>query len=379
MIVRYARGVTRGVAEKIVPEDVAREMELELVHLSRERPLDEKSVHSPDAFLRALAKHAVGRARRRRTLIDQLAAGDDLDALSTDLAALDADLVPFPPPRSATGAAARAALEKLKGALAPRDALVAALLFEDGDSMENVADTLAMRMEDLATARERILAGAPTAGIGQDALPTLGDKADSLERADDGEDKHAEEPVLALLRNGDHGDDLADAIVHVARCPECRARLVAGEVVRREVVVVAIEAPRTSVPSIAKAAEQSQARFIERGHGRFTAVVDAARAEQLKSELEKKDEPSVVSRFVMSAPLEVPRADLTSGGGRHPMPSMLDFAPKEAGIHAAEIQAWAQMRRVPKQKVARGGAGWALFAIVAVMGAIAIAYWLAIR
>ena len=43
------------------------------------------------------------------------------------------------------------------------------------------------------------------------------------------------------------------------------------------------------------------------------------------------------------------------------------------------MQAWAQMRRQPKQKVGGASPGWALFAIVAVGGAVAIAYFLAIR
>ena len=207
-------------------------------------------------------------------------------------------------------------------------------------------------------------------------LRQLGYKADGkpsdgsvLERA-----SHVGEPLLALLRAGDHGDDLADAIGHAARCADCRARLAAGEIGSRSLVVVAIEAPAASAPQLVHAAEASQARLVERGHGRWTAVVDAERADKLKSEL-GQGEQSVVSRMVMSTPLEVPREE----GTRRPMPSMFEIVPKERGTGAAEVQAWVQMRRQPKRKVQGASPGWALFAVAAVGCAAAVAYWLAVR
>jgi DNA-directed RNA polymerase specialized sigma24 family protein len=165
LILRHARAVVRTHQEKIPLEDVAREIELELGQLAKEKGLDSTQIHSPDHFLRTIAKHAMGRAKRRRTLIDQLAAGDDLDALSTDLAALDSDLAALPAPPSPEGAAARDALEKLKDALSPRDALVAALLFEDDGTMDEVAEQLTMPMEEVAAARERVLSAAAAQGI----------------------------------------------------------------------------------------------------------------------------------------------------------------------------------------------------------------------
>jgi DNA-directed RNA polymerase specialized sigma24 family protein len=165
LILRHARAVVRTHSEKIALEDVAREIELELGQLASERGLAPDKIHSPDHFLRLIAKHALGRAKRRRTLIEQLAAGDDLDALSTDLSALDSDLPALPEGPSVEGSEARATLERLKDALAPRDALVAALLFEDDGSMDEVAEELAMPMEELAMARERILHAAVTIGL----------------------------------------------------------------------------------------------------------------------------------------------------------------------------------------------------------------------
>jgi DNA-directed RNA polymerase specialized sigma24 family protein len=169
LILRHARAVVRGAAEKIALEDVAREMDLELGQLAKEKGLTPENIHSPDVFLRTIARHALGRAKRRRTLIEQLSAGDDLDALSTDLAALDSDLPALPAPRSPEGHAARATLERLKAALRPWDALVAALLFEDDGTMDDVCEELAMPMAELAASRERILSAAASLGITPEA------------------------------------------------------------------------------------------------------------------------------------------------------------------------------------------------------------------
>ncbi len=151
--------------EKFAAEDVAREMELELGQLAKVRGLTAEQVLAPDHYLRLVAKHALGRARRRRALLEQLAAGDDLDALSKDIAELDSDLPALPPSPSPDGEKARTTLDKLKEALAPSDALVAALLLEDDGSMDDVAGWLSMSMEEVAFARERILRKATALGI----------------------------------------------------------------------------------------------------------------------------------------------------------------------------------------------------------------------
>jgi hypothetical protein len=174
LILRHARAVVRAHADKIAPEDVSREMELELEQLARQQGLTEAQIESPDHFLRAIARHAFGRAKRRRTLIEQLAAGDDLDALSNDLAQLDADLPTVPSRPSAEGATARTTLEKLKDALSPFDALVAALLFEDEGTIEDVAEWLTMPADELNFARERILIQAHMLGI--EPLPAGDDR-----------------------------------------------------------------------------------------------------------------------------------------------------------------------------------------------------------
>jgi hypothetical protein len=206
-------------------------------------------------------------------------------------------------------------------------------------------------------------------------LRQLGPRADARPADGSADATHIGEPILALLRSGDHGDDLVDAIGHVARCPDCRARLTAGDVRSRALVVVAIEAPSASQIHLEKAAEFASARLVERGRGRWTAVVDADRAETLKSKLE--GEQSVVSRLVVGTPLDVSREAISNAGEhRH---SMFEVVPKERGTEAAELSAWTQMRRQPKRKVGGASPGWALFALAAVGGAAALAYWLALR
>jgi hypothetical protein len=164
LILRHSRGVVRSQGDKTAVEDVACEVELVLEQMVA-KGLQPAKVASPDPFLRTVAKHALGRAKRRRRLIEQLAAGDDLDALSKDLEALDADLPTMPTEPSPEGSEARTTLERLKDAVTPRDALVAALLFEDDATMDEVAESLSMTMEDLAAARERILRKASSLGL----------------------------------------------------------------------------------------------------------------------------------------------------------------------------------------------------------------------
>jgi DNA-directed RNA polymerase specialized sigma24 family protein len=164
LILRHARVAVRSSADKTAVEDVACEIELVLEQLSS-RGLAPQKITSPDPFVRAIAKHALGRAKRRRTLIDQLAAGDDLDALSKDLDALDADLPSPSLEPTPEGAAARAKLERLKESLSPRDALLCALLFEDDGTMDEVAEALTIPLETLASVRERVLEKAASQGI----------------------------------------------------------------------------------------------------------------------------------------------------------------------------------------------------------------------
>jgi DNA-directed RNA polymerase specialized sigma24 family protein len=167
LILRHARVVVRAAGEKTAVEDVACELELVLEQMAT-RGLDARKIVSPDAFVRAMAKHALGRAKRRRALIDQLAAGDDLEALSKDLDLLDRDLPSPALEPTPDGTAARTKLETLKESLSPKDALLCALLYEDDGSMDEVCEALSIPMEELAVARERVLEKAASQGIALD-------------------------------------------------------------------------------------------------------------------------------------------------------------------------------------------------------------------
>jgi hypothetical protein len=187
--------------------------------------------------------------------------------------------------------------------------------------------------------------------------------------------RHADEPLIALMRAGDLGEDISDAIAHVARCPDCRAKLVEGEIAQRSIVVMAIEAPRASSKMLTEAAEASRARLVARGGGRWTALVDTKNADKLKGALEKGD-TSVVTRLVASTPLDVSRDDASKMRAR--MGSLVDL-PENAGTEAAEVNAWAQIPRQPRKKVPGPSPAWALFGTFAIVGAAAIAYWFATR
>ncbi len=157
LVLKHARTHVRIHGEKIAPEDVAREMELILRQLAEKLGVTPSSIVSPDAYLRAIVLHASRRARRRRTLIEQIAAGDDLQAISDDLGALDADL-PDPPANPGPEAiAARALLDELKAKLEPRDALIFALLIEDEASVEETARLLTTPASEVVATRQRIL------------------------------------------------------------------------------------------------------------------------------------------------------------------------------------------------------------------------------
>ena len=157
LVLKHARAHVRKAGELIAAEDVARELELELAQLAQHRDLEPKSIGSPDALLRSMVKHATGRAKRRRKLVEQIAAGDDLQAVSEDLAALDSDLADTGAGEGEAARAARAALDRVKAKLTPRDALIFALLVEDDLGLAEVGAALSLPLDAVDAARARIL------------------------------------------------------------------------------------------------------------------------------------------------------------------------------------------------------------------------------
>jgi hypothetical protein len=383
LILKHARSFVRAHGEKIAPEDVARELELVLVQLGSHKKTTPEQIPSPDGYLRSIALHAARRAKRRHTIIEQIAAGDDLGAVTDDLRALDADLPDPPGPLSDEAIGARKLLDELAQKLKPRDALVLGLLMEDDTQVDDVTRTIGLSLEDVAKARDRILRAAEELRIEGEpdrrASATPDERRErklrELARSGGGSVKtsgHLAEPLLALVRGGDQSDDLADALTHLAACADCRARLTEGNVERKSVVVMAIEAPKASAADLSRAADQASARLFERGDGRWTAVVPAEKSESLVQQLDAP-ESSVVSRIGVAEPVDVPGVPST----RRSATSVLD--PVEAGTDAAEVQAWAHAATAPRRKVAAANAGWTAFAVAAVLAAIGIAYVLATR
>ncbi|MEO6575840.1 MAG: hypothetical protein ABIP89_18455, partial [Polyangiaceae bacterium] len=165
LLLKMARAYVRTNAEKISAEDVARELELELLQLGKSHAVSADTISTPDSFFRSIVKHAAGRAKRRHTLIQQVAAGDDLKAVSEDLASLDADLPPAPSAPGAEAAEARAVLDRLKAKLKPHDRLIFSLLIEDDSTEESVAASIGLSETDVRTARDRMLQSAAELNI----------------------------------------------------------------------------------------------------------------------------------------------------------------------------------------------------------------------
>lgn len=169
LVLKHARAHAKTSGDKVPPEDIARELELVLLQLGKAKGLTPKAIASPDGYVRSLVMHAAHRAKRRRTLIEQISAGDDLQAIGEDLTALDADLPDMPGPIGPDAAFANDTLRKLKGKLSARDALLCALYYEDGLTAEEVARTVSTPVSDLTAARERILRAAGEVGIEPDS------------------------------------------------------------------------------------------------------------------------------------------------------------------------------------------------------------------
>jgi DNA-directed RNA polymerase specialized sigma24 family protein len=164
LILKRARAFVRAQGETVTVENVAREMELVVVQLaSKGASFDEAT--APEAYLRSIARFATGRARRRHKLVQQIAAGDDLRAMSEDLAALDGDLPPPPCAPSADAMRARDALEGVKSVLSARDALVFALWIEDDIDPAEIARTLSASEAEVRDACALIIERAREAGI----------------------------------------------------------------------------------------------------------------------------------------------------------------------------------------------------------------------
>lgn len=391
LIVKHARRAVQGHEGKISLEDVARELELMLTRLEQTDAVDFDALASTDGLLLELAPHAAQRARRRRTLIEQVAAGDDLAAISKDLASVDEDLPEDAGKDDSAAEGARQCLAAVASHLSPFAKLVLSLAVHDDYDDERIARILGVGDDEIAKAQaeiqtsivsENIQAAPRRAG---DSTPPAVRRIEELRRiaklgpATDVEPPHTKAPVLALIRSGDRDDDLADALTHVSTCAACRARLTEGALSHRSLVVMAIEAPRGSGRDIERIAETEGATVYARGDGRWTAVVDKARAEDLQSRLETSED-SRLTRLARATPVDVPLRRTDESDPMSITGHFSDFPPpSESGTTAAEVAAWAEIRRQPRRSVNPLSLRWAILGAAAIASAMAIAYFLAQR
>lgn len=382
LVRRHARKYVAENAEKFSPDDLVRETELLLDRVAANGgPLPTEPL--ADFFVRSLLKFAAGRTKRRRKLIEQIAAGDDLQAVAEELRAIDADVPNITPERSSAQQSARRILDEVKQQLDVERRFLFAFLIEDELAAEEMPSTLSLPISEVSEATHLIDLAAQRCGMeaefDRNEATTLSveqrreKKLRQLAReagASALSENHLEDAELTLIRGGDRSDDLTDAVAHLAECVLCRARLEEGELEHRRLVVMAIEAPRGSQKDLRIAAEGSGAILTERGEGRWTAVVDADLADKFRGALERSEQ-SVVTRLAAATPVEVPVDEL---GRRSSYPP----SNPTRGTNAAEISAWAQVAKTPARSVAPNPV-WVLFSIAVVVGSAGLAYVLASR
>lgn len=344
LIVKHARTNARLPQDDRTPALPPEDLTAELVRLLDDvegSGVNLGALTSPDAYLRRCVTVASSRAKRRRTLLQQVTAGDDLSAVSSDIKKVDAELPPPPEPDSEASREARKKLDSIHSGLRPHDALVLALVVDDERGVEGAALALTQSADDTHASFARALALARELGTcGEEGKKASDERLRELlvelargSKDPEAKDRHVDEPVLALIRGGDLGDDLADALAHVAKCVDCRARVAEGETTQHSVIVMAIDAgARKDI--VVRAAEESHARLLPRGDGRFTAIIASENLVAFKAKLSD----AAVARVAVAGQVDIPVA-------RRRAPSLVD-ATEAGGIDAAELRAWADIGKV---------------------------------
>ena len=379
LIVKHARANARSHQDERAPGPPAEDLTAELVRLLVDveaSGVDLGTLTSPNAYLRQCMPVAQSRARRRRTLLEQVTAGDDLGAVSGDLVEVDAELPSPPEADSEAAKAARKKLDSIYAGLGPHDALIFALIVDDERGIEGAALALTLSADETAASLERALVlvrelgtcGEPGRNASDERLRELLVELSRSARDPDVKDRHVDEPLLALVRGGDHSDDLFDAISHVAKCVDCRARVAEGETTQHSVVVMAIDASGHQA-DVQKAAEESHARLLPRGEGRFTAVIASDNLVAFKAKLSD----AAVARVAVAGQVDIPVA-------RRRAASLVD-ATEAGGIDAAELRAWADIGKVaaaPKPTVEGAIPRWVMIAAVLAVAALSATIALAV-
>jgi RNA polymerase sigma factor (sigma-70 family) len=155
---RQAGLLTRG--SHVDPDDVAQEVIVGLLRLSKAGAFDPGRIENVEAYLRVVVRHGVHRARSRRAMLERLADGGDLASVAEEAARLDGDPIPSPEDQTQHALDSRRLLEALKASLRPRDALAFALLVEEGLDAAEVAQRLQTTVNNVYQMRHRILVAA---------------------------------------------------------------------------------------------------------------------------------------------------------------------------------------------------------------------------
>ncbi len=159
LILRLARSMVREQGEVVGPEDVAQEVIVALLKMHAAGRFDPGRVENPEAYLRVVVRKAAHRARRRRTVVEQVGGAADVRGeAAEEEVCLGAESVPNPEELTRRALEARRTLDALKRKLRPRDALVLALLVEEGLDIDEVAARLGTTLNNVYQMRHRILA-----------------------------------------------------------------------------------------------------------------------------------------------------------------------------------------------------------------------------
>jgi RNA polymerase sigma factor (sigma-70 family) len=173
LILQLARGMVREQGEAAGPEDVAQEVTVALLKMHAAGTFDPARVENPEAYLRVVVRNAAHRSRRRRSVVERVGHDGDTGEMAEEGERLAPESVPSPEDTTRRALDARHTLEALKRELRPRDALVLALLVEEGLGIEEVAERLGTTLNNVYQMRHRILTAARGILGKEDAPETL--------------------------------------------------------------------------------------------------------------------------------------------------------------------------------------------------------------
>ena len=159
LILRLARGVVRDQGEAVAPDDVAQEVIVALLKMHAAGTFDPARIENPEAYLRVVVRNAASRARRRRSA-ERVGRERDLGETADANEDFSPESIASPEDVARRALDARRTLEALKLELRPRDALVLALLVEEGLTIDEVAERLGTTLNNVYQMRHRILTAA---------------------------------------------------------------------------------------------------------------------------------------------------------------------------------------------------------------------------